>query len=280
VTNDKPKREDAPITWRVSDEEIIERLRYGVGTSDCERLALLDLKAARAALDRCSDFAATLGIENDGLRDSQKRYKTENDKLREDQKDWRHPMQKLQNENDALREEINGIADVLAARNREYNALRDAVSEFGDSPADGSDWESRDRMFKLAESADALKSGDTKSGGGESRGLKATDHEADKTIEAEDRPAAQILVRDGNPYIFRGAWLDLLTTSHPLWPVWKRASRGDACVSADGMPDGLYTVVDCEACIKKAGNKDYSPLGCPTCSGTGKTLKRTEADDD
>ena len=232
--------EDAPIARRVSDEELANltfKMSDPIALFKLAENLALDLRDARdsgarlrAALDRCSDFAATLGHEND--------------KLREDQKDWRHPMQKLQNENDALRAAVLDRADKLYASGHYIHA-------------------------------NYLYEAHQKSGG---VGTKAVaDSGAEQCI---DRPAARILVRGGNPCIFRGAWLDLLTTSHPLWPVWKRASRGDACVSADGMPDGLYTVVDCEACIKKAGNKDYSPLGCPTCSGTGKTLKRTEADDD
>jgi len=110
-----------------------------------------------------------------------------------------------------------------------------------------------------------------------------------KRYELTDRPAAsdystpaQILVRDGKPDIFRGAWIASLTPEHPLWLVWKRASRGDACVSADGMPDGLYTVTDCEACGGKglvSGSCDghgrsCGKVTCDACSGTGQTLRR------
>ena len=95
MTNDKPKREDAPIAWRVSDntiECVLDDTNPWESNPHINQLLksrrkfALDLKDAHTTLgvlqgevSRCSDFAATLGIENDGLRDSQKRYKTENE---------------------------------------------------------------------------------------------------------------------------------------------------------------------------------------------------------
>ena len=292
MTNDKPKREDAPIAWRVSDEELANltfKMSDPIALFKLAENLELDLQDERKRSKRLAKANAELIEERDHARTALATLGHENDALREREKELEEYI-KLHTKLDEQ--------GLIATGNlmRKYSALRDAVSEFGDSPADGSDWESRDRMFKLAESADALKSGDTKSGGGESRGLKATDHEADKTIEAEDRPAAsdystpaQILVRGGKPDIFRGAWIASLTPEHPLWPVWKRASRGDACVSADGMPDGLYTVVDCEVCSNTQcrvcgyyclGNgghgcvdKPTVVLTCPHCH-EGKTLLR------
>ena len=263
MTNDKPKREDAPIAWRVSDEEIIERLRYGVGTSDRERLALLDLKAARAALDRCSDFAATLGHENDELR-----------------------------ERVQILEEVVGAGSELRARFKDYKWTVE------DCRTKGMQWchicpefQCGDNMNPGRESGGGVAGTPTNqeqrlnpSGAIDRRLSDLTP----KRYELTDRPAAsdystpaQILVRGGKPDIFRGAWIASLTPEHPLWLVWKRASRGDACVSADGMPDGLYTVVDCEACKKRGPCWITDFVDCPTCSGTGQTLRReSEATND
>jgi len=258
MTNDKPKREDAPIAWRVSDEELAnltfkmsdpialfklaENLELDLQDERkrSKRLAKANAELieerdhARAALDRCSDFAATLGIEND--------------KLREDQKDWRHPMQKLQNENDALRAAVLDRADKLYASGHYIHA-------------------------------NYLYEAHQKSGG---VGTKAVaDSGAEQCI---DRPAAsdystpaQILVRDGEPDIFRGAWIASLTPEHPLWLVYTSALA--ACGAAELAP-GLYTVTDCEACGGTGKAGQYPPVGhsrmeltCPHCH-EGKTLRR------
>lgn len=148
-------------------------------------------------------------------------------------------------------------------------------------------------LYRLAESEDALKSG-----GGESREdrrLAGKPHTS-RSLAGEqaaghpNRPAAQILVRDGKPYrlgelgakklkmasfqIDGVGWYSL-TKAHPLWLVWEawKATIFTVC-------DGRYSVVECgaERCLD--GQYDFeendghvSQKDCQTCGGTGKTLK-------
>ena len=88
MTNDKPKREDAPIAWRVSDntiECVLDDTNPWESNPHINQLLksrrkfALDLKDAHTTLgvlqgevSRCSDFAATLGHENDALREREK----------------------------------------------------------------------------------------------------------------------------------------------------------------------------------------------------------------
>ena len=215
---------------------------------------LLDLREARSALSRCSDYAATLGIENDGLR-----------RITGEMRD-------------------NGARDMKA-----YNALREAVEARAQRLDAQGKYTEANYLYDMIQS-----------GGGESRGVdEPTDREADKDgNEADDRPAAQILVRDGEPWrratqdeINSGSillwfhvdeyWLEL-TKDDPLWPVWEAwkptiPSPWPSIISCDG----IYDVVECEACD---GSGDaYTTIGinskmridCLTCGGTGKTLQRS-----
>ena len=107
-----------------------------------------------------------------------------------------------------------------------------------------------------------------------------------KRYELTDRPAAsdystpaQILVRDGEPYkvLTPGAphpQTAAITKDHPLWGVWEKYREMKYIIK---WADSLFTVTDCE-CVKRAETTDAVIIAraadCPTCSGTGQTLRR------
>ena len=89
MTNDKPKREDAPIAWRVSDEELANltfKMSDPIALFKLAENLELDLQDERKRSKRLAkanaelieerDHArtalATLGIENDALREREK----------------------------------------------------------------------------------------------------------------------------------------------------------------------------------------------------------------
>ncbi|MCK5602977.1 hypothetical protein KAR91_13930 [Candidatus Pacearchaeota archaeon] len=84
------------------------------------------------------------------------------------------------------------------------------------------------------------------------------------------------------------------TKDHPLWLAWRafncptttHTTTDAPEIHTSFIPDGLYSVVECEAC-EGLGNETYkdetetefavlASHSRPTCGGTGKTLKRTE----
>lgn len=174
---------------------------------------------------------------------------------------------------DRWRNKLNALRDAVKDANKESGGSDDVVL------IDEADWK---KILEL-----------TKSGGGESRAGESTSlADRNEPTRKGDRPAAQqILVRDGEPYRrwepdndpsirysfgeFKGV---SLTKDHPLWPVYSAELDRDTVLRSSGkltLRDGLYTVIDCEAC----GGHGWIPVyggtdKCLTCGGTGQTLKR------
>ena len=133
MTKNKPQE----CGKRITDAVLAEMRRYvGDATPHPQNVqaALSDLVDARAELERCSDYAATLGIENDELRARVEGYAESYDILAKERNDLFIRVEELAKAKRELEERCNRYRGTLDEEMHlgmkyydKYNALRDAV---------------------------------------------------------------------------------------------------------------------------------------------------------